>query len=204
MRDAQLLGADFLKHIDADGRVLDFHGARHTYISGIVAGGASVKVAQELAGHSTPTLTIGRYSHARLHDLTAALDALPDLTTPPEITATPEAMAATGTDGVIETKSCGQMRGQCSRKSVQDAAERGERPDDDSTGNGDTTQDQESVPNVLALRDFARIGPQAAGRGEKGIGRKKKEAPVGVEPTNGGFANRCLSHLATAPTTSAD
>ncbi len=70
--------SDFLKHIDADGRVLDFHGTRHTYISGIVAGGASVKTCQELARHSTPTLTIGRYSHARLHDLTAALDALPD------------------------------------------------------------------------------------------------------------------------------
>ena len=35
------------------------------------------KVAQELARHSTPTLTIGRYAHARLHDLTAALNALP-------------------------------------------------------------------------------------------------------------------------------
>ena len=52
---------------------------RHTYISGIVAGGASVKTAQELARHSTPMLTIGRYSHARLHDLHGALDALPDL-----------------------------------------------------------------------------------------------------------------------------
>jgi hypothetical protein len=74
--------ADFLKHIDADGRVLDFHGTRHTYISGIVAGGASVKTCQELARHSTPTLTIGRYSHARLHDLTAALDALPECAAP--------------------------------------------------------------------------------------------------------------------------
>ena len=42
-----------------------------------VAGGASVKTAQELARHSTPVLTIGRYSHARLHDLTGALDSLP-------------------------------------------------------------------------------------------------------------------------------
>jgi integrase len=47
--------SDFLKHTEADGRVLDFHGTRHTYISGIVAGGASVKTCQELARHSTPT-----------------------------------------------------------------------------------------------------------------------------------------------------
>ena len=85
----------FLQHIDADGRVLDFHGTRHTYISGIVAGGASVKTCQELARHSTPTLTIGRYSHARLHDLTAALDALPGAQ-PQEPTETPQAMAAKG------------------------------------------------------------------------------------------------------------
>ena len=54
---------------NAAGEVVDFHSTRHTYISGIVAGGASVKTAQELARHSSPALTIGRYSHARLHDL---------------------------------------------------------------------------------------------------------------------------------------
>ena len=53
--------------------------------------------AQELARHSTPTLTIGRYAHARLHDLTAALDSLPDLAMPPETKITPQAVA-TGTD----------------------------------------------------------------------------------------------------------
>jgi hypothetical protein len=39
-------------------------------------------------------LTLGRYAHAALHDLTAAVDALPDLL-PAE--AEREAMAATGT-----------------------------------------------------------------------------------------------------------
>ena len=80
---------------DASGRVFDFHALRHGYISSVVAGGASVKTAQELARHSNPTLTIGRYSHARLHDLIGALDALPELT-PGE--AKPEAARATGTD----------------------------------------------------------------------------------------------------------
>lgn len=44
-------------------------------------------------------------------------------------------------------------------------------------------------------------GKQAANENAKVIESrdKQKEAPVGVEPTNGGFAIRCLSHLATAP-----
>jgi integrase len=69
--------SDFLRHTDSQGRVVDFHGLRHTFISQLVQTGASVKVAQELARHSTPTLTIGRYSHARKEDLAAALDDLP-------------------------------------------------------------------------------------------------------------------------------
>lgn len=54
--------------------VADFHALRHTFISGLVASGASVKVAQTLARHSTPTLTIGRYAHAEGSDLREALE----------------------------------------------------------------------------------------------------------------------------------
>ncbi len=74
---AKRLDSDFLRHNDRQGRVVDFHGLRHTFISQLVQTGASVKVAQELARHSTPTLTIGRYSHTRRDDLAAALEELP-------------------------------------------------------------------------------------------------------------------------------
>jgi len=67
----------FLKYRDAAGRVADFHALRHTYISRLVRSGANVKVVQELARHSTPTLTLGRYSHVQLMDQKQALDALP-------------------------------------------------------------------------------------------------------------------------------
>ncbi len=70
--------SDFLEYTDHAGKVADFHALRHTFISRLVESGASVKVAQELARHSTPTLTIGRYAHAKLHDLSTALDNLPD------------------------------------------------------------------------------------------------------------------------------
>jgi len=89
--------SDFLKYQNTAGEVADFHSTRHTYISGIVAGNASVKTAQELARHSTPTLTIGRYSHARLHDLQGALEALPSLDAKPDPKR--ESLRATGTDG---------------------------------------------------------------------------------------------------------
>jgi hypothetical protein len=89
--------SDSLRFKDSDGRVADFHATRHTFISAIVAGGASVKTTQELARHSTPTLTIGRYSHARRHDLAGALEALPDLRPQqPE----PTTLRATGTEYV--------------------------------------------------------------------------------------------------------
>ncbi len=87
--------SDFLKTIDHENRVCDFHALRHTYISRLVSSGASVKVCQELARHSTPTLTIGRYAHTRLHDLTSALDSLPAAGTPARGAAGPQ---ATGTD----------------------------------------------------------------------------------------------------------
>jgi len=68
--------SDFLRHVDSSGKVLDFHAIRHTYISGIVAGNASVKVAQELARHSTARLTVDRYSHIGTQEKVEALDGL--------------------------------------------------------------------------------------------------------------------------------
>jgi integrase len=59
--------------------VADFHALRAAYISNLVASGASVRTCQVLARHSTPSLTIGIYAKASLHDISSAVDALPDL-----------------------------------------------------------------------------------------------------------------------------
>jgi integrase len=88
--------SDFLTYRDGAGLVADFHALRHLYISRIVRSGATPKVAQELARHCDVRLTLGRYAHVALHDLTAAVDALPDLMPPG---AAQEALLATGTDG---------------------------------------------------------------------------------------------------------
>ncbi len=80
MIDADLLAAGIDK-VDAQGRRLDFHALRHTFITNIANSGAPVKVIQELARHSTPTLTIGRYAHADDQQRNTAIASLPTLQT---------------------------------------------------------------------------------------------------------------------------
>jgi hypothetical protein len=173
--------------------VADFHATRHTYISGIVAGGkASVKTCQELARHSTPVLTIGRYAHTQLHDITGALDALPDVTTtatPAPAGPRPQELAATGTDGqqvgggsahnpphrVVGTKGVAVEAAECSETGLivaecggWNAACNGQ---ESSAGDG---------PQVLAMAGFGNKKAACDGmRLTEGGG----EAPVGVEPT---------------------
>ncbi len=91
--------SSFLADADASRGVLDFHALRHSYISWLVASGASVSVCQALARHSTPVLTLGVYSHPTLADQGRALAALP-LAPLPKPNA--EAMKATGTHGNAE------------------------------------------------------------------------------------------------------
>jgi len=83
-RAAEMLVDDLtaagIDYRDARGRVLDFHALRHTYITSLHRGGTYGKILQEMARHSTPTLT-ARYTHVEMRDLEAALDGLPKLPT---------------------------------------------------------------------------------------------------------------------------
>jgi hypothetical protein len=73
------LDSEFLVVADGAGRVADFHALRVTYITLLVKAGASTKVCQALARHSTPVLTLNTYARLGVHDLGSALDGLPDL-----------------------------------------------------------------------------------------------------------------------------
>lgn len=65
----------------ADGPLhADFHSLRHSYITAVVESGASVKTAQRLARHSSPTLTIGLYAHADEGQAVEAVESLPAYT----------------------------------------------------------------------------------------------------------------------------
>ncbi len=46
--------SQFLRYEDADGRFADFHALRHTYVSQVVASGASAKTAQTLSHIALP------------------------------------------------------------------------------------------------------------------------------------------------------
>ena len=71
-------GGDFLAYRDAGGRVLDFHSLRHTFITDLAAANVPAKVAQELARHSTVTLTLDVYTHVEAARLAEAVAKLPD------------------------------------------------------------------------------------------------------------------------------
>ncbi len=73
--------------------MFDFHALRHQFISMLAKAGVHPKTAQELARHSTITLTMDHYTHVGLYDLAAALSSIPALPTGEK-----KASRATGTD----------------------------------------------------------------------------------------------------------
>ncbi len=75
----QDLDAAGLSYTDDSGKVFDFHALRHQYVSNLVAAGIHPKVAQQLARHSTIGLTMDRYTHLSIIDVTLAIDKLPCL-----------------------------------------------------------------------------------------------------------------------------
>ncbi len=75
----------------------DFHALRHTYLTLGGRAGIDLRTLQELAGHSTPELTV-RYSHRRLHDLAGAVEKLPNFLPTGGAQEGPQQLQATGTD----------------------------------------------------------------------------------------------------------
>ena len=102
--------SDFLTYRNHDNQQADFHSLRHTYLSRLGRSGASPKVMQKLARHSTVELTLGRYTHASVFDLSSAVNALPPLPVKDAPQAEKAMMRATGTDNLSGTN-CGTKPG---------------------------------------------------------------------------------------------
>ncbi len=165
--------SDFLSYQNADGRFADFHALRHTFISNLARSGVSPKVAQELARHSTITLTMDRYSHVGLHDTAAGVGKLPPLPGPK---AEFETLRATGTD----TSAAWRCTERCT--SVAQTADIGRE--------GMRLLDTESGAEAAALtpdgeRDLRAIETVRDGLTERGPSRDRTG--------DGGFAIRCLT-----------
>lgn len=138
------LSAAGISYKDESGLVADFHALRHTFISDLVRSGASPKVAQTLARHSTITLTMDRYTHPEVLDVRDALEALPDFSSESEAIR----MRATGTDGKAtkDTVKCTEV----ARFSVQEAATHCNK-----------AADKQRSANTLQARKYARFGTVA-------------------------------------------
>jgi len=86
---ADLIGAGVAPE-DDEGRRIDFHSLRHTYVTRLAMSDAPIRVAMQLARHSDPRLTMKVYSHVVLADSSKALESLPGESSE----ATPEREAA--------------------------------------------------------------------------------------------------------------
>ncbi len=68
-----------IPHIDASGRVADFHGLRVTYGTMLAKAGVAPRVAMELMRHTDVRLTMGIYTDPRILDTSRAVNELPSL-----------------------------------------------------------------------------------------------------------------------------
>ena len=158
----------FLSYCDGAGRVADFHALRHTFISNLAGAGVHPKTAQTLARHSTITLTMDRYSHVYRNDLTAALDALPDLSQPAFYSYT-----STGTDEVAACLSPPLSPvGDSRQSSVESGAAK--------------------VATGSAENHAQKQGDSLDLQGETEMGRG------GIEPPTHGFSVHCSTHSSDA------
>jgi integrase len=68
--------SDFLKHVDSEDRVIDFHALRHTCGAWLAMAGIHAKQIQKIMRHSTIKLTLDTYGHLFPEMQTQALSAL--------------------------------------------------------------------------------------------------------------------------------
>lgn len=66
-----------IEYHDEVGHVLNFHTSRHTFITNLIRGGVHPKLAQQVSRHST--MSMDRYSHTVMGELSHRLTALPDI-----------------------------------------------------------------------------------------------------------------------------
>ncbi len=165
----------FLAVVDDAGRVADFHALRVSYITALARGGASVKAAQELARHSDPKLTMNVYTSLGIHDLSKALDALPDTFDDSPQT---ERLRATGTYDDSSKNTPGRYRPKprhFERESVRLSAIEG-------------SNRLESVARCHAQKTLATKGKTLD------LKAQNSKPPVGLEPTTCGLQNRCSTN----------
>ncbi len=170
---AQRLQSDFPKPATANGERADFHALRHSFVSMLASSGVHPKTAQMLARHSTITLTMDRYSHVRLADLSPAVRGLPSLLIAPE----PEAVIQfAGTQPPVP----------CCLPCC---------PADDFSCNALTTLDDSSVLTIALPTSSKSHETQDMTTIEEECNRLTEMRPGGLEPPTDGLEIRCSIRL---------
>jgi len=94
---------------DENGRSVDRHALRTTFITWLSKGGVSPRTAQQLARHTDIKLTMQNYTDPRMLDTASAVESLPDLDAAREAMERAAEALKTGTDGqavvVVEVSS---------------------------------------------------------------------------------------------------
>lgn len=75
------LVATEIPYKDRNGRYVDFHALRHTFITNLARSGVHTKLAMDLARHSNINLTMAYYTHTEVNERATALQKLPNLET---------------------------------------------------------------------------------------------------------------------------
>ena len=105
-------------YVDDAGRYADFHSLRVTFATNLIAAGVDVKTAQELLGHSTPTMTLNVYAKTLRGSHRNAISRMPTFGGP-----RPMQGRATGTyDTPITASETAQNGVQSGALSVRDGA----------------------------------------------------------------------------------
>ena len=137
------------------------------------------------ARHSTPVLTMNVYARASLLDVAGAVEGVGEMLTRQPSRPEPQEMRATGTDGRQESTSADV------HKDVhKQSARRGSEWHSGATLRVVGSSEQPAPETQKPLRNPA-IPELRRGLKRRGSGRSRTD--------DGGFAIRCLSHLATEP-----
>ena len=180
--DAEAAGIE----LEGGDGVLDFHSLRHSFVSNLAKAGVHPRTAQELARHSDIKLTMARYTHLELRDLSSALEGLPKLPTV-EV----EAVRATGTEdakpsptrkptylerkGLVPLQNASMVVSLVALNSGKPRQPKGTvvQCADRRPGLGESEDNQRKAIRENALGADCPLLPK----------EEKEEAPVGVEPT---------------------
>lgn len=173
---------------DSAGLFFDFHALRHQFLTTLARSGTHPKETQILARHSTIDLTMDRYTHLGLVDLTGALDRLPGL--PGQADIEPE--RATGTEGG-STAAGSQPDPRSAVQGAQDSGPKGKKEADGNRG--------PSAPLTVQLTGksgFSRPEPSSPGtevRGNRGFDQHRKPAADEELAQNQGLPARSVNGI---------